>query len=154
MHQNITVTQFTAKASSAGVVNVMLGFIPDFAIFISGFDQTNPDVYLWANGSATAGEFGKFALWGSERHLKITGSTGVITVVTTASQVLDLFAGGTTVSTAETTNSDPKHVNEQGTELTAASSTTPIITKQGMRIPSQIQTASAKNLLLAWRNDK
>jgi hypothetical protein len=147
MHQNITIAQFISRASASGDVNVMLGFIPDFAIFLSGIDKTNVDIYLWANND-------KFSQWGTERHVKLTGSTGVTTVVTTADQVVDSFAGGTTVSTAETINSDPKHVDEQGNALSAASSTTPVITKQGMRIPSEAQQVEAKCMLLAFRNDK
>lgn len=143
---DISLAQFTSKTSSAGVVNVMLGYVPDLAIFISGYDQTNPDIYIFANAA-------KLTEWGDERHIKMLGSTGVLTVVTTSGQVLDAYDGGDVRTTAQTTNSDPKDVNRAGVAATGAGTDTPVITSPGIRVPSQIQTAGAKNLLIALRGD-
>jgi hypothetical protein len=63
-------------------VNIDLGFIPDFAIMLANTGQTNPDIYLW---------FRRFVDDQSMYGLLITGSTGVVTRVTTAATGLDAF---------------------------------------------------------------
>ncbi len=138
---DIAITEFPS-ASTAGVVNVMLGFRPDFAIFISNHGGTNPDVYLWADNSVMSG-------WAAALALIITGASGIITRQTSGPTV---FAGGTVVSTAETANSDPKHVDADGAPVAAAA--VPFITQAGLAIPAALQTSAGRNLLIALRRNR
>jgi len=132
------------SASTAGVVNVELGFIPDFAIGIFDHGGTNPNVRIWLNGSRTI-----HAGWAVALDLLITGSTGVITRDTTGMAV---FAGGTVIATVETANSDPKHVHRQaGSAPTFAAAGR--ITQPGLSIPADHQVNSGRNLLWAIRGD-
>jgi hypothetical protein len=167
---DIAIAQFTS-ATTPGVVDVMLGFVPDFAILIADVDGTNPNLRLWANSDRTP-------LWADALSLLVTGSSGVITRDTSG---IKKYAGGehvslnaagerfvdgvdTTEAGAETTQSDPKHVDQAGNPITAlgaASSTgaslttsNQIITQPGLLIPADHQAANGKNLLVAFRGNR
>lgn len=135
--------EFVSKTSAAGIVNVMLGFVPDFAILISNHGGTNPNVYLWVNGGTgkTLGANVPAALsW------LITGSTGVITRDTTG---ISPYAGGDLVSSAETADTAGKHVTPDGTPAAAG-----VITTAGLAIPADHQTADGRNVLIAFRANR
>jgi hypothetical protein len=136
MINDIAVCEFISKSSSAGVVDIEFGFDPDLAILIVNHGGTNPNVYIWANNA-------KFSNWAAALALLITGSTGVITRETSGPTV---YAGGDLVSSAETANSDPKHIDLSGTAAAANH-----ITASGLSIPAGLQTASARNLAIAIR---
>jgi hypothetical protein len=130
-----TGAQFTS-ASTAGIVDVELGFVPDGVIYIRDHGGTNPSIYLWFNNTA-------FSQWAAALSLLITGSTGVVTRVTSG---ITVYNGGETIATAETTASDPKHVNLEGTASAANR-----VTADGIAIPAALQTNSGANIVLAFR---
>ena len=137
---DIAVVEFIS-ASTAGIVYAELGFIPDFAILIQDHGGTNPNIRIWARGGT-----GKtFPLWPAALGLLITGSTGVITRDTAS---IAEYAGGDTIASAETANTDGKHVTRDGAPGVAGHITAP-----GVSIPAAEQTNSGRNLLLAWRYD-
>ena len=141
---------FVSKSSSAGAVYVNLGFVPDLVIVVLKVFQTNPDIYIWLNKAS-------FPLWssdhttaGNDGYLLITGSTGVITQATSASVGIFAYAGGDNVTTAETDNTDGKHVTRAGAAIT----TVPAVTGPGIKVTALTQTASDYNAVLAFRADK
>jgi len=134
----VAVAQFTS-ASTAGVVRVLFGFVPDFAIIIQNHGGTNPNIRIWVNNT-------KFSQWADALSLLLTGSTGVVTRVTSG---VEQYAGGTQISSAETTNSDPKHVDRAGT----AHSGDGTLTQEGLEIAAALQTNSGANIVIAVRSD-
>lgn len=131
-----TIAQFVSKSSSAGIVNVELGFVPDFIIGIFDIDGTNPNLRVWANDE-------KFSAWTAALSLLVTGSTGVITRDTTG---IDAYDGNETIAATETVDTAGKHVDLGGTAASAGHVTSP-----GIAIPADHQTASGKNLIIAFR---
>lgn len=137
---NVAMAEFLSKTSSAGVVNVELGFVPDYVCLIADVDGTNPIRYEWINST-------EFPLVGTAAlSLLTTGSSGIVTRDTSG---ISVFAGGTTIASAETTNSDPKHVTEAGAAAAAGH-----ITAAGVAIPADHQVASGKNFLMALRRSR
>jgi len=139
MQPAIAIVEYIS-ASTAGIVNVMLGFVPDFAILIQDHGGTNPSIRFWANNSAFSG-------WATALSLLLTGSSGVVTRDTTGPTV---FAGTTQITAAESVNDDPKHVNNAGAEVTVV----PFITQAGLVIPVDHQTNGGRNLLIAFRRNR
>lgn len=139
MNTQVAGAQFVSKTSSAGIVNVELGFIPDFVMLFAGYDQANPNIYFWAKGGT-----GKtFPQYTAALSLLVTGTTGVVTRDVSG---IDEYAGGETIAAAETDNTAGKHVNRAGVAAGAGHVTAP-----GITVPVDHQTASAFNLVLAWR---
>ena len=139
MQPAIAIVEFIS-ASSAGIVNVMLGFVPEFAILIQNHGGTNPNIRLWANDSAFSG-------WAAALSLLLTGSTGVVTRDTTG---ISVFAGTNQITEAESVNDDPKHVDNAGAEVTVV----PFIAQAGLVIPADHQTNSGRNLVIAFRRNR
>lgn len=121
------------SASTAGIVHVELGFTPRFAILVSNYGGTNPNLYFWADQ------------WTDALSLLLTGSTGVVTRDTTG---IDQYAGNETIAAAETVNSSPKHVDLLGVAAGAGH-----ITAGGLSIPADHQANSGTNLLIAFRGE-
>jgi hypothetical protein len=139
MQSALQIAQFPSKATTAGIVHVELGFVPDAVILISSIAATSPDVYIWVN-TAVLGD------WTEALSLKITGTTGVITRDTTG---MAAYLGGDTVASAETDDTAGKHVTVQGDPAAAGH-----ITAEGISIPAdhQIDNATAPlNFLIAFR---
>ncbi len=132
---NMKIVEFISKTSAAGIVNVELGFAPALAVLIQNHGGTNPNIWIWCNSD-------RFSSWAEALGLLITGSTGVITRDTAS---LNAFDGGNLISTAETTDSDPKHIDHQGTAAAAGH-----IAAAGVAIPADHQTAGGRNLLIAF----
>lgn len=130
--------QFTSKTSSAGIVNAMLGFIPDVAVVILAHGATNPNILIWCNND-------KASAWAAALALLITGSTGVVTRSTSA---FTAYAGGDVIATTETTDTAGKHVNLAGLASTAGTVTAP-----GIAIPAALQTAGAANIVIGLQLD-
>jgi hypothetical protein len=148
MNVGVTVVEFIS-ASTAGVVNLELGFQPDAVIHIQDHGGTNPNIRIWANVA-------EFPGWAAALSLLVTGSTGVITRVTTG---ITVFAGGTTLAAAETENSDPKHVSLEGAARAtfrgaAISATNNYVTSQGLTLAAALQTNSGRNLVIAFRSNQ
>ena len=138
MQPSPILAQFTAKTSSAGDVYVELGFVPDYVRVIIATAGTNSNVAEWYN-PATVTMY-------AAGYLLTTGSTGVRTVVTTSGQIIEAYTGGDKISTAETTNSTPKHVNNDGTAAAAGH-----VTAQGVLIPAELQVAGGVHIVEAYR---
>ena len=148
MNVGVSMVEFIS-ASTAGVVNVQLGFAPDATILIQNHGGTNPNIWIWANNS-------EFSGWAAALGLLLTGSTGVVTRDTAS---LTVFAGGTTLSAVETANSAPKHIDLEGAFAatvggTAISTTNLYVTKEGVAIPADHQTNSGRNFLIAFRRNQ
>lgn len=129
------------SASTAGVVYVEAGFIPDAALLISDHGGTSPNVFFWCRGGT-----GKtYPGWPAALALKCTGSTGVITRDTTG---MAEYAGGDVIASTETANTDGKHIDLDGNFAVAGHETSP-----GISIPADHQTNSGRNLLLLFRDE-
>jgi len=133
------------SASTAGIVNVELGFEPDFAILIQAHAATNPNLYLWANSKYAGSSVAAGSGWPALLSLLITGSTGVVTRDTTG---IGVYAGGDTVASDETNNTAGKHIDLAGDPASSGHVTAP-----GLSIPADHQTNSGRNLLLAFKED-
>jgi len=127
------------SASTAGIVNVELGFVPNFAIFIQNHGGTNPNMWFWSNMGS----------WATAQSIKLLGDTsGGSDALTLDTSGITAFAGGNEIADAETANSSPKHVDRDGTFAAAGHVAAP-----GLAIPADHQTNSGRNLLIALRND-
>ena len=136
---DISMVEFIS-ASTAGVVNVQLGYVPDAVILITDHGGTNPNARIWANNASFSG-------WAAALAVLITGSTGVFTRDTAS---VAAFAGNTKISTVETANSDPKHITEDGAFHPGDGT----LTKPGITIPAGDQVNSGRNLLIAFRRNR
>ena len=136
---DISMVEFIS-ASTAGVVNVQLGYVPDFAILVEDHGGTNPNLRFWGNVASFSG-------WAAALGLLLTGSSGVVTRDTTS---IAAFAGNTKISTVETANSDPKHITEDGAFHPGDGT----LTKPGITIPAGDQVNSGRNLLIAFRRNR
>lgn len=134
---DVAVVEFIS-ASTAAIVNVELGFVPDFALVIQNHGGTNPNLRWWANNA-------KFSGWAAALDLLHTGSSGVMTRETSG---ITAYAGTETVAAAETDNTAGKHITRNGAAGAAGHVTAP-----GLTLPAAIQTNSGRNLLVAYRSD-
>jgi len=131
--------QFTS-ASTAGDVYVELGFIPAYIYLVADVAGTNSNTYEWFDKT-------ELTMIGTINSvLKNTGSTGVRTLVTTAGQVIERYAGGDVVAADEAATSDPKHVTVDGAVAVADH-----VTSAGVLIPKEMQVNSGVNILVAYR---
>lgn len=135
--------EFISKTSSAGIVYLMLGYVPDFVIMIQNHGGTNPNIRFWFNGG-TGQPFG--AGFAAALSLFLQGVDGVVTRDTTG---IGTYAGGDVLTADETTDTDGKHVDVNGNfQLTGA------ITKAGISIPADHQTAGGRNIVVAFRMNR
>lgn len=131
------------SASTAGIVYVMLGFVPDFVIMIQNHGGTNPNIRLWVNGGSGF-PFG--AGIAAALGFKVNGADGVITRDTTS---IDVYAGGDLIATTETADTAGKHVDQAGAFAIAGA-----ITQAGISIPADNQTDSGRNVVIAFRMNR
>ena len=154
MNVGVTVVEFIS-ASTAGVVNLELGFQPDAVIYVQDHGGTNPNIRIWANVS-------EFAGWAAGLNLLLDGgpTQALLTRVTTG---ITAYAGGDTIGSlalpAETANSDPKHVALDGSARatfggTAVSVTNLYVTSEGLTLAAAVQTNSGRNLVIAFRRNQ
>ena len=136
----IAVAQFVAKTSSAGIVNVELGFVPDVALIFQDVDlgAAATNQRLWVNPD-------RASIWTAAKSLLTTGTTGV---VSNDDASVTVYAGGDTIAADETTDTAGKHVNLRGLAASAGHITAP-----GITIPAGDQTAGAKHLVIALQAD-
>lgn len=129
------------SASTAGIVHVELGFVPDYAILFQNHADTAPNIRLYVNGGS-----GKtFPNWVAARSLLLTGTTGVVSGDDTG---MTVYAGGDVIASAETANTAGKHIDLDGNPAAAGHRTS-----AGISIPADHQTNSGRNLLIAFRHD-
>lgn len=132
------IAQFTAKTSSAGIVNVELGFIPDYVRLITEVAGTAPDRYDWCNNDTVPA-------WAVAQGILDDGADGVTEQDSTS---ITKYAGGDIITADETTDTAGKHVNLRGLAASAGHVTAP-----GITIPADNQVAGAKHVVLAWQAD-
>lgn len=138
MIRGTALANFTSH-STARIVHVELGFVPDFAIVIDDLDGTNPNIRFWGN-------VGALPSWTAALALLLTGSSGIVTRDTTG---IAVYEGGDSIATTETVASAPTHVNRAGTPATAGH-----VTAAGLTIPIDNQTNSGVNVVIAFRGDE
>ena len=137
-HANADFAQWTSD-STPHIVTVVLGYVPDFAEVYIGIEDTNSDLYEWAN-------IATFSQWvAAADALLTTGSTGVRTLDSTNSPFA--YAGGDTVTATDVTNG--AYRNRDGAILAAG-----VVTQAGISIPAGAQSSSSKNFLRAYRAAK
>lgn len=138
MSQNTgeSMAQWTV-GGTARATYVMFGFVPDYVRVFINHSATNPDILEWFN-KATLSQW-----LDADDHLLLTGSTGVVTRVTTG---IAAYAGGDTIAADETISSNPVHVFTDGTFAKAG-----LITPAGIFLPAAILTANGLCVAIAHR---
>ena len=151
----VAIAQFTA-GSTARQTFVQFGFIPDLVLVIANHTATNPDLLLWINkGGQTLPASQQvpnvttapsiLSQWlDANDHLLVTGSTGVITRVTTG---IAAYFGGDLIAADESVSSNPVHPYADGTFPKAGA-----ITAAGIELPAAILTNSALYMVIGWRH--
>ncbi len=134
MISDVAVVEFVS-ASTKGVVNVQLGFIPDAAILISDHGGT-PIFYWWINNT-------KFTNFAATLSIKDAGTPARDT-----NTVFSPYTGAEKISADQTANSAPKHVDRTGAFALAGR-----ITQPGLAIAGAGQVNSGRNVLIAIRLD-
>jgi hypothetical protein len=129
-----------ASHSTAGVVDVSLGFTPSWCIFIEDHGVAAFKVHLWCNNS-------RFSNWAAALSLEILGHASAMTSARNTSGIT-AYSGGDSITTAL---SGQENIGRDGAAYDG--STTPVITTEGVTIPAALQTNSARNLLIAFRDD-
>jgi hypothetical protein len=124
------------SASTAGVVCVEIGFVPDFAMLISDHGGV-PKVFYWLNNA-------KFANFPANRTVSLQGASTAFAPDNTG--LMTVYNGAETIAADETANSTPKHVDAAGTPATAGR-----LTRRGLQIAAAAQVNSGRNILVAWR---
>lgn len=148
------VAQWTVS-STARATNLQLGFVPDYVEAILNHGATNPDFLYWFNkggqtlpASQQVGGISAapslFSQWlDADDHLILTGSSGVVTRVTTG---IAVYFGGDLIAADETVDSNPVHPYADGSFPKAGEITLP-----GILLPAAVLTASGKCLVKAFR---
>lgn len=129
--------QFTAGATARDTY-LQLGFVPDFVIVFAAHGATNPNQLWWFNQESLNTQW-----LDDDDHLLTTGSTGVITRVTTG---IDKYIGGDLIAADETINSNPVHPLPDGTFAKAGDRTA-----KGIFFPAAVLTNDAKYTVVAFR---
>lgn len=159
MQAEITMAQFTAGATARRTL-LQLGFVPDAAIVFAAHTATNPNILFWFNkGGQTlpanmqvpdgADSFGTLApsvlsQWlDADDHLLLTGSTGVVTRVTTG---IAAYFGGEEITADESISSNPQHPYSDGTFPKSGART-----MAGLELPAAILTNDALYIVIAFR---
>lgn len=140
-HGTVAIAQFTST-STAAIVSISLGFVPDFAIVVQDAQGTNPLMRFWVNRA-------NFNQWqaGADDTILLTGDTsGGTDALTLDTASISAYTGGDVVSATDVTNR--RYAKRDGS-LYAAND----ITGAGLTIPAGDQTNSGKNFIFAWRND-
>lgn len=134
----ISIAQFTSKSTKADAY-VMFGFVPTHVRVITDHGGTNPDLFEWFDAT----KFDEIANADSDNDdaFKLTGSTGVVTVVDDA---ISTHSGGTLI----TSSNKVDYFTRLGANPTAGD-----YSQAGVVVKSGIQTNSKKNLVIAFRDD-
>lgn len=135
---NVAIMEFQS-ASTAGIVYAMIGFVPDYVVLLSDHGTANAKKIEWVNPT-------RFTGWPTAQSVVTAGGT-VVTVVDTTT-LLSAYAGGDTITSAETANTAGKHVNRAGNPAAAGAITAP-----GVKIAATAQVNSGRNLLIAMQSD-
>ena len=126
--------------STAGVVDVSLGFKPSFCILISNHAAATFDTYLWVNNA-------RFSNWAAALSLKINGDASAVTTERDTSGIV-AYDGGDSITTAL---AGQENIGRDGVAFDGSS--TPVITTEGVTIPADHQVNSGRNVLIAFRDD-
>ena len=157
MNTGFAMAQFTA-GSTARQTQLQLGFVPDFVLVLALHSATNPNILIWCNKGGQSVPAAQLITGGpttfpsilsqwldADDHLLLTGSTGVVTRVTTG---IKAYFGGERVAADETINSNPVHPFTNGTFPKAG-----CITAPGIELPAAILANDGLYIVLAWRRD-
>jgi hypothetical protein len=128
------------SGSTAGIVYAQIGWIPDFVELLTDTGTANAKRNIWVNPA-------RFTGWPVAQTLVMAGGT-VVTAVDT-NTLISTYAGGETITAAETVNTAGKHVDRAGAPAAAGT-----ITAQGVKIAAAAQVNSGRNLLLAYQSDR
>lgn len=157
MQVGITMAQFTAGATARRTL-LQLGFVPDAVVVVAAHTATNPNLLFWFNKggqtlpanmqtpSVTTAPTGLSQWLDADDHLLLTGSTGVVTRVTTG---IAAYFGGELISADETISSNPQHPYTDGTFPKAGA-----ITMAGIELPAAILANDALYIVIALRREQ
>jgi hypothetical protein len=127
------------SASTAGIVYVELGFIPERVEFISDHAGT-PKFMIWVNNT-------RFPNFPAANSVQIVGGSAAFAPDTNT--LFAPYAGGDPITSAETANTAGKHVDRSGGPSAAGRITAP-----GVTIAAAAQVNSGRNVLIAYRGDR
>lgn len=134
---DIATVEFVS-GTTAGIVYVELGFIPDSVRYVSDHKGA-PIEYSWINGN-------RFPGMPVANTVKLPGAA--VANAADATSLITVYPGGDYISVAETDNTAGKHVNRSGGASAAGRITSP-----GIAIAATAQVNSGRNFLRAERND-
>lgn len=137
MERNPVIVEFVS-ASTAGIVNIQLGFVPDFAELIADHGGT-PVVYKWVNNR-------KFANFPATRTVVQAGGSTAFSA--NSGSLITPYDGGERLAATQTADSAPKHINEMGVAASSGD-----MTKAGVSIAAAAQVNSGRNVLVAYRGN-
>lgn len=153
---------FKSAPTTAGIIYLLIGYVPDYFRLLAGIDTTNPNEYQWWNKRLFPGNSADAlnppGAASYDRVIINTGSTGVLTVNTSQSAgslgLIGPYDGGETITTSEVaTSTVAGHMDRAGNLVTVPSGGQ-IITQPGLALVASIQTAAKLNQWIAWRADK
>lgn len=139
MRDSPAIVAFASEAT-AEAVNIMLGFVPAYVVYLRDTNGTNPNRYEWFNTD-------DYPSWSADADgdndtcLLTTGSTGVVTVIDDG---IKPYAGAEVVASG----TDENFRDREG-DIPAVGT----VTSQGITIPAAIQTNSGRNVVLAYRSE-
>jgi hypothetical protein len=136
---NFAMIEFPS-AATAGIVYAQIGWVPDYVELITDTGTVNAKSNRWVNNA-------RFAGWPvNQTYVSSGGSTASVVDATT---LISPYAGGETITAAETANTAGKHVDRAGAPAAAGTITAP-----GVRIAAAAQVNAGRNLLLAYSSDR
>lgn len=138
MERSMAICEFVS-ASTAGIVHVELGFVPDYVELISDHGGT-PKVMKWLNTA-------KYPNFPASRTVQIVGGSTAFSA--DANTYIQPYAGGDRITSDETANTAGKHV-----KLDGSFALTGHMTRAGISIAAAAQVNSGRNIVLAFRGDK
>lgn len=138
MERNFDIVEF-ASASVAGVVNIQLGYVPDYVEFVSDHGGT-PKVMKWLNPV-------KYPNFPASRTVQILGGTAVFAPDGTS--MITAYTGYERLTADQTVNSAPKHIDREG-----VAGLNGRMTQAGITISAAAQVNSGRNIVFAYRGSK
>lgn len=158
----IVIAQWTT-GSTARLTRLLLGFVPDYCRIFVNHEATNPSILEWFNkggqtlpaaqqvpnpNAAATGPGTQapsvISQWlDADDHLLLTGSTGVVTRVTSG---IAAYFGGDLIAADNTIDSNPVHIFDDGKFAKAG-----LVTPAGISIPAASLTANGLNVGIFFR---
>ena len=127
------------SASTAGVVNVEIGFVPSHVELIADYAGA-AKVYDWLPNA----RFSNFLATST-----VVQPGGSVANSLDATTMIQPYLGGDSITSAETANTAGKHVDRSGNPSAAGRITAP-----GITLSATTQVNSGRNIVKAFRNDR